>query len=283
MKGLALIEEDRTPDKYDLSVMLDGEKVGQLLLSLKYRGKQFFIYNLEVESGKRSARLMGHVLIEGLKNVQREYGVASIEMYKFYPETRAEEDDPWLKVARSVIGLRVERQDSERALFVSMKHGNWQNQAQLYTTERLEREGFTFLSFAECDERLRREIEAVRAEMPEDGVRLPTNCKRLDEDLTTIGLYHGEVCSWMILERLSKDEVRCHSWYAVKKFRRVAAGTRLSMHVLQYISKEFDRMQWSVKLKDVAVLRYYMNFFRDSIEKIDYGYRYSWTLRRTER
>ena len=44
-----------------------------------------------------------------------------------------------------------------------------QNHERLYTAERLEREGYTFMSWAQCDEGVRRQLEALRDEIEEEG------------------------------------------------------------------------------------------------------------------
>ena len=273
--NLQLLEEERTADKYDLSVMFDGEKIGQLLLCRKKAGDKFSIDNMSVKPEKRSARLIGHVLIEGLKKARQEYGVASIEMYKGYPEPHEANDDPWLKVSRSVIGLNVERREVERCILAKMEPTARQNHERLYKDDRLEREGFTFLNWFECGDDTDRQIERLRAEAGERY--LPTDFPKRAEDFTVIGLYRGEVCSWLILNRLSEVEVDCNGWYAVKKFRRVSSGMRLFMHAFREIDKRL-LIRWYVRPEDEAPMRFYLTFFKDALENVEYAYKYYWSL-----
>ena len=279
MKGLELIEAKKTAREYDLSVTVDGERIGQLLLKLNGRGKAFSIDNLAVELDKRSPRLMGHVLLEGLKKTRQEYGVASLEMYKAYPNPRGEKDDPWLNVSRAVIGLRVERRDVERKFYVSMEPTARQNHERLYTAKRLEREGYTFMSWAQCDDDVRRQLEGLRDETAATHMDwLPTDFPKCDADLTLVALYRGEVCGWMVLERLSEDEADCKRWYAVEKFRRQSAGVKMSGHFFRHIKEKCKRLRFDVRVKDESVMKFYRTFFKDAIENVEYAYRYYWSL-----
>ena len=156
-----------------------------------------------------------------------------------------------------------------------------QNHERLYTAERLEREGYTFMSWAQCDEGMRRQLEALRDEIEEEGRWLPTDFPKCDGDLTLIGLYKGEVCAWMIFERLSEDEADCRRWYAVEKFRRQSAGVKLSGHFFRHVLEHCRKLQFNVRLDHGAVMRFYRQFFKGAIEKVEHMYRYHWSLQKS--
>ncbi len=274
MKGLQLMSATRTNDTLDMKVLLEERTIGRVVVVRKKYDGTCSIQEFHVEPEERSARLAGHVMLEAIKMTQREFGVASIEMYKGYAEPRAAENDSWLKVARFVIGLKVERRETERGFYVSTAPTARQNHERLYTAARLEREGFSFLSWAECDEGVRRRFEGLRGEIKTRW--LPTDFPECDADLTVIGLYRGEVCGWMILKRLSDDDAECLRWYAVKKFRRMSAGMKTSMHFFRHIGEKCRRLRFFVKLDNTAAMKFYHVFFRDSIEVFEYGYRYRW-------
>ena len=277
MKGLQLTAAPRTNDTLAMNVLLEERPIGRVLVARNKYDGTCSIQDLYVEPEARSARLTGHVLLEAIKMTQREFGVASIGMYKGYAEPRAAENDSWLKVARFVIGLKVERRETERGFYVSTAPSAQQNR-RLYTAARLEREGFSFLSWAECDEGVRRQIEGLRGETDPTKRWLPTDFPDCDADLTVIGLYRGEVCGWMILKRLSDDDAECLRWYAVKKFRRISAGVKTSGHFFRHIGEKCRRLRFFVKLDNTATMKFYQLFFRDSIEVFEYGYRYLWRL-----
>ena len=282
MNGLKLIEvKDNSPDVNDLmyEVMLEGRQIGQAYLYRSEDG-EVTLDDLYVEREERTARLLRQVYLDMIGTVQRDYGANSITTYEHDPDVD-EDNDRRFKIARSVLGLHVERRDYGRKFYVSMEPTARQNHERLYTAERLEREGYTFMSWAQCDDAVRQQLEGLRGETEATGlIWLPTDFPQCDGDLTLIGLYKGEVCAWMIFERLSEDEADCKRWYAVEKFRRQSAGVKVSGHFFRHVLEHCRKLQFNVRNDHGAVMKFHRQFFKDAIEKVDHMYRYHWSCNR---
>ena len=222
-------------------VMLAGRQIGKAYLYRSEDG-EVTLDDLYVERDVRSARLLGHVFLGLASTAQKDYGAGSITTYEHGPEVD-EDNDLQFKIARSVLGLHLERKDYGRKF---------------------------------C-----RQLDVLRDEIEEKGRWLPTDFPKCDGELTLIGLYKGEVCAWMIFERLSEDEAECKRWYAVEKFRRQSAGVKVSGHFFRHVLEHCRKLQFNVRNDHGAVMKFHRQFFKGAIEKVDHMYKYHWSLQKS--
>lgn len=226
--------------------------------------KEFFIGFFYLEKKDRTVALLRQLISRLICEADAAYEITCF-IWKY--EIPDQKTDVFLKILKGIPGLEVK--DSTYAKEVRIDFQNFadmHHNADTFSTRFLHEKGLYLVLWENCGGEIKKQFRQIR-ESADDELRklLPLEEDTYDSRTSVVVLAgeKKEVCSWMLCQKRSEEEVEIRRYYTMKQYRSAGIGIYFGGYMMQQLAAHYRYVSYTMWKDNEAMLYFTKRYFRD--------------------